>query len=307
VRSLLLLAGLATASTCVAVAAAGATGSQAKGRLHGNNFFANCLFSHTAPDDPILHYGHPGAAHPHTFFGNRSTDASSTPESLRRAATTCKPRADRSAYWVPTLFRNGEEVRPAKGQFYFNLRGYDRMRAFPAGLKMVAGDQHATTPQPLSIVYWTCGGQGGTRLQPSVTVPARCPVVRHTWSGMARKCPTCPLEPVTVTNRVPTYIELHVNFPDCWDGRRLDSPDHQSHMAHSRDYVCPASHPVKVPLIRAMIRYPLSDGRGVMLASGGQLTGHADFVNAWHQRAFERLVDDCFHDRPCNRPAGMRK
>ena len=52
-------------------------------------------------------------------------------------------------------------------------------------------------------------------------------------------------------------------------------------MAHSHEYVCPASHPVKVPLIRAMIRYPLSDGRGVTLASGGQLTGHADFVNAW--------------------------
>jgi hypothetical protein len=173
VRSLLLLAGLATASVCVAAAAAGATGSQARGRLHGSNFFANCRFSHTAPDDPILHYGH--------------------------------------------------------------------------------------------------------------------------------------LEPVTVTNRVPTYLELHVNFPDCWDGRRLDSPDHQSHMAHSREYVCPASHPVKVPLVRAMIRYPLSDGRDVALASGGQLTGHADFVNAWDQRAFERLVDDCFHDRPCNQPAGMRK
>jgi hypothetical protein len=61
-----------------------------------------------------------------------------------------------------------------------------------------------------------------------------------------------------------------------------------------------------VPLIRAMIRYPLTDGRGVSLASGGQLTGHADFINAWDQRAFERLVDECFHDRPCNRPAGRK-
>jgi hypothetical protein len=69
-------------------------------------------------------------------------------------------------------------------------------------------------------------------------------------------------------------------------------------MAHSRDYVCPASHPVKVPLIRLMIRYPIVDGRGVTLASGGQLTGHADFVNAWDQRVLERLVRECFHDRP---------
>lgn len=208
---------------------------------------------------------------------------------------------------MPTLFQDGAEVRPAKGQFYFNLRGYDRMRAFPAGLKMVAGDQHAMRAQSMRIVYWTCGGQGGTRLRPSPTAPRSCPVVRHVWRGKVRKCPTRPLEPTTVVNHTKTFLELHVNFPDCWDGRRLDSPDHQSHMAHSRDYACPASHPVKVPLIRAMIRYPISDGRGVALASGSQLTGHADFVNGWDQRTFERLVDECFHDRPCNQPGRAGK
>jgi hypothetical protein len=97
-----------------------------------------------------------------------------------------------------------------------------------------------------------------------------------------------------------TFLELHVNFPDCWDGKRLDSADHKRHMAYSRRFVCPRSHPVKVPLIRLMIRYPISTGEGVALASGGQLSGHADFINAWDQRALARLVDDCFHDRPCN-------
>ena len=92
-RSLLVCAGLAAATILVAAAAA----APAKARLHGNNFFANCRFSHTAPDDPILFPGQPGRAHPHTFFGNRSTNAASTPATLRAAATTCKPRADRSA------------------------------------------------------------------------------------------------------------------------------------------------------------------------------------------------------------------
>ena len=305
-RSLLVLAGLATASLCGVAGAADASQAQAPGRLHGNNFYANCRFSHAASDDPILFPGQPGRSHPHTFFGNTSTNAASTPASLRAAATTCKPRADRSAYWVPTLFKDGVEVRPAKGQFYFNLRGYDHLRAFPAGLKMVAGDQHASRPQSFRVVYWTCGGRGGARLSPSATVPRSCPVLRVSVRGQGRKCPSCPLVPMTFTSRVKTFLELHVNFPDCWDGRQLDSPDHQSHMAHSRDYVCASSHPVKVPLIRAMIRYPLTDGRGVSLASGGQLTGHADFINAWDQRAFERLVDECFHDRPCNRPAGRK-
>jgi len=290
-RLLLVCAGLV--ATLVAVG--GAAGGAHSGRLHGNNFFANCRFSHTAPDDPILFPGQPGRAHPHTFFGNRSTNATSTPASLRAAATTCRPRADRSAYWVPTLFQDGVEVRPAKGQFYFNLRGYDRMRAFPAGLKMVAGDQHAMRAQPIRIVYWTCGGQGGTRLRPSTTVPRSCPVVRHVWRGKARKCPTCPLEPVTVTNRVPTYLELHVNFPDCWDGRRLDSPDHQSHVAYPMRGRCPRTHPVALPQLTVITRYRDHGGPGLALASGGVYSAHADFFNAWRQDELARLVTPCLN------------
>ena len=206
---------------------------------------------------------------------------------------------------MPTLYQDGREVRPAKGQFYYNLRGYDRMRAFPAGLKVVAGNSHALTPQSTRVVYWACGGGAGVRTKPSATVPRRCPVIHAKFKVRARRCPSCPLVPTVFESNVKTFLELHVNFPDCWDGKRLDSPDHQSHMAHSRGYVCPASHPVKVPLIRLMIRYPIVDGRDVTLASGGQLTGHADFFNAWNERVLRRLVDDCFHGRPCD-PKAVR-
>ncbi|HEY3181679.1 MAG TPA: DUF1996 domain-containing protein [Gaiellaceae bacterium] len=127
-----------------------------------------------------------------------------------------------------------------------------------------------------------------------------CGVVRAR-DAFVKACPACPLVQKHIGERVQTYLELHVDFPDCWDGKRLDSPDHMSHMAYSRDYVCPPSHPVKVPLIRAMIRYPIAGGPGVALASGGQFSGHADFFNAWDERALAQLVDDCFHGRPCNR------
>jgi Domain of unknown function (DUF1996) len=285
----------------LAVVAALPASAASATKLHGNNFYANCRFSHTSNDDPIVYPGQPGRSHAHTFFGNRTTDAASTPGSLRGARTTCRPRADKAAYWVPTLYQDGREVRPAKGQFYYNLRGFDRMRPFPAGLKMVAGDAHAHHPQSTRIVYWTCGGSAGVRFGGrSSTAPETCPVVRTSFKALFRKCPTCPVVRRRFPARIKTFVELHVNFPDCWDGKRLDSPDHHSHMAHSRGYVCPATHPVKVPLIRLLIRYPITDGRGLVLASGGQLTGHADFVNAWDQRVLERLVDDCFHDRPCD-------
>jgi hypothetical protein len=202
---------------------------------------------------------------------------------------------------VPTLYQNGREIRPAKGQFYYVLRGFEQMRPFPAGLRMVAGDAHARRAQPVNVAYWACGGRGGVRTAPSRTVPT-CGIVDARYTAFLKKCRTCPVKRINVHERVRTFLELHVNFPDCWDGKRLDSPDHHSHMAYSRAYVCPASHPVKVPLIRLMIRYPIAGGAGATLASGGQLTGHADFFNAWDQAALAKLVDDCFHDRSCNQP-----
>ena len=99
-------------------------------KLHGNNFYANCRFSHTANDDPIVYPRQPGSSHPHTFFGNETADAGSTATSLRAGRTTCKPQADKAAYWVPTLFKDGREVRPPKGQFYYNLRATTRCTRF---------------------------------------------------------------------------------------------------------------------------------------------------------------------------------
>jgi hypothetical protein len=277
-------------------------------KLHGNNFYANCRFSHTNMDDPIVYPREPGRSHAHTFFGNVSTAATSTLASLRRARTTCKPSADKAAYWIPTLYVGTREIRPAKAQFYFNLRGYGEMSAFPAGLKVVAGDSHATRPQSTNVVYWACASSETLRSAPLVRPPRSCADVPvKARKGFFRRCPTCPSEPLRPgrTNGK-LHLELHVNFPDCWDGKHLDSPDHRSHMAYSRNYVCPASHPIKVPLIRLNVRYPLTGGEGVQLASGGVLTAHADFFNAWDETFLKRLVDTCFHDRPCNPEAMSR-
>jgi Domain of unknown function (DUF1996) len=290
----------------VLLPAAGAPAAARK--LHGNNFYANCRFSHTNDDDPIVYPHQPGKSHAHTFFGNSSTNAHSTLASLRKARTTCKPRADKAAYWIPTLYQGDREVRPSKAQFYFNLRGYDRMRAFPPGLKVVAGNAHSTRPQSTRVVYWACAGSESLRSAPLTRPPASCARVRlKRKKGIFKPCATCPPRPLPPPRTKPkVLLELHVNFPDCWDGKHLDSPDHHSHMAYSRAYVCPASHPVKVPLIRLNVRYPITGGEGVHLSPGGVLTGHADFFNAWDQRFLTRLVDTCFHDRPCDPEAMSR-
>jgi hypothetical protein len=286
----------AVATVLVALALGGAS-SATSAKLHGNNFFSNCRFSHFAPDDPIVHPRMAGMSHPHTFFGNTTTNAYSTLESLERGGTTCAIKADKAAYWAPTLFQNGKEIRPEKAQAYYVLRGYGQMNPFPAGFKMVAGNAHASSPQPLRVTYWDCGASA-VRIRISSTIP-RCGVVRARMRGVFKPCPTCKSRPLPMRT-ARTFLELHVDFPDCWDGRHHDSPDHTSHMAYSTDYVCPSSHPVKVPLIRLNIRYPISDTAGVSLASGSQFSGHADFFNAWDERTLARIVNACFHDRPCD-------
>jgi hypothetical protein len=98
------------------------------------------------------------------------------------------------------------------------------VRAFPAGLKMIARNGHAFAPQDPHVTYWNCGA--------AADVPSSADV------------PTCP-------DTRGMGLRLHVNFPSCWDGRRLDSIDHQRHMAYAVWGLCPATHPVAVPRSRS--------------------------------------------------------
>jgi hypothetical protein len=236
--------------------------------LQGVNFVSSCRFSHRRGDDPIVFPGRPGASHDHSFVGNASTNAFSTLRSLRAAGTTCRRDGDTAAYWMPTLVLNGLAVAPRSATIYYRRRTLDPVRPFPAGLKMIAGNSRATAPQDLHVTYWNCGAQADVR--PSASVPT-CPDARATG------------------------LRLHVNFPNCWDGVHFDSADHQRHMAYSMRGQCPATHPVPVPAISLIYHYPIAGGEGVALSSGGQLSGHADFFNAWQQGTLVSLVQTCLN------------
>jgi hypothetical protein len=254
----------------LAVAASSAAGAAPRPALHGANFWVKCYFSHVASDDPIVFPGRPGLSHSHTFFGNRSTNAFSTPASLRRAHTNCKHKEDRAAYWVPTLYLDGREVKPASIGVYHKIKTTTTVHPFPAGLRMVAGNARASTPQDIHVAYWTCW------------------MSRGPFSGI----PKCPSKPLGYDGRL-SYLTLHVVFPDCWDGVHLDSLDHHSHMAYSNYGTCPATHPVQVPGLQFVIAYPILGGPGVTLASGGQYSAHGDFMNGWNEKALARIVARC--------------
>jgi len=266
---------LVAAGGAGAAAQAGlATAERGDGPSHrgSRGYFAiGCGFSHRNDDDPIVHPGRPGLSHNHTFFGNRTTNASSTPASLRGAATSCRLAADTAAYWVPTLFVNGRAVTPRGAAVYYIRRTTGTVQAFPAGLKVIAGDATATTAQGARVTYWVCGRRASTSL-------ASCP------AGFRAE-----------------GVRLVVKFPNCWNGTSLDSANHKSHLAYSADGACPASHPVAVPALAIVVRYPALSSGPIALAPGGQFSGHADFVNAWDQATLERLVA-----RYLNRERGRR-
>jgi Domain of unknown function (DUF1996) len=258
-----LLAGLVV----VLVVQVGATSATSESRSAPAASWAvwnqQCGFSHWNQDDPIVFPRQPGRSHSHTYFGNRSTNASSTPASLRRnGGTTCVERADKAAYWVPTLFVDGKAVAPLGVVAQYLRRTYELVEPFPAGLKMIAGDSNARRAQSQRVTSWSCAAKGSRR---SSTMPA-CPDGR---SGR---------------------LILRVAFPDCWDGKRLDSATHQSHVAYSSKGVCSGSHPVEMPALSLFVRYGVRGGPTTELASVGQFSGHADFVNAWNQRKLARLL-----------------
>ena len=90
---------------------------------------------------------------------------------------------------------------------------------------------------------------------------------------------------------------MSIHFPDCWNGKDLDSADHQSHMAYSIRGACPAGYPVAVPALTVHVKYAIAGGVGVSLASGPAYTAHADFFNAWNQAELTKLVQNCINSQ----------
>lgn len=242
-----------------------------------------CHASHFSFDDPIVFPGETGAAHLHMFFGNTLTDANSTYESLASSGEgTCQGGPlNRSAYWIPTLHDGDGLVRvPQYSLIYYKsgpLHGQD-IQEFPEGLRMVAGNARATNVSENDTKFsWYCGSP-----------------VTQGRSNSGDLIPNC---------QPGQFVSLQLDFPNCWDGRNLDSEDHISHMAYSVGRACPASHPVPVPQITYNMHwnnsdtntgdwYLSSDHQGDQNLPGGTTT-HADWFGAWHPEILETFVNEC--------------
>lgn len=153
----------------------------------------------------------------------------------------------------------------------------------PAGLRMIAGSATATSyltnDQFAATFDYTCGVPG--------TVFQNIPTAAQIAGNALGQC---------AQGGTNNYLQMSVNFPSCWDGVNLDSPNHQSHMKYVHFYEgCnSATHPNVLPVVELRIRfYGMLDADIPYLSlssdpprSGGQTRGwtaHADWANGWDQ------------------------
>lgn len=275
-------------------------------------FRISCEYSHMSNDDPIVFPGVPNATHHHTFFGNTGANAYSTNDTLRNSGnSTCAGGIlNRSGYWMPSLINTttGAPMKPAAIIVYYKaIDDYSGMhvKAPPAGLRMIAGNA-----RPLAVV----DAEGGFFCQDQTQVmnPANWGIV---WSDNHIK--SC--------GGANQMLRMIVSFPQCWDGKNLDSPDHKSHMAFAcgaecegatgkvtkSANSCPASHPVAIPNITlnvdfkgldANVKYRLASDNYSSEYPGGYSL-HADWMNGWDETILNRVVKNCLNNpKNCGGP-----
>jgi hypothetical protein len=256
-----------------------------------------CDVAKVARIDPIVFPGKVDQSHLHTFFGNVKVDANSTTESLLGGGnSTCRGgTANRSAYWVPTMIdtATGAPVIPDDIGVYYKagqFKGTQLTQGIPEGLRMIAGSPTKSTP----------AGPGDR-----FAFRFKCigPTENDKYGS---EIPNCELG---------ASVWQEIFFPQCWDGKNLDSPDHKSHMSYtvlvpdpSSDKgwfmrVCPATHPVVIPEISFNVVYTAKTKDAALkwrLASDnydprkpGGYSAHGDWFNGWKHDISEAWFKNC--------------
>jgi len=255
-----------------------------------------CGVSHMNNDDPLVFPNQQNATHHHTYFGNTSVKFDSDLNNLANVGnSTCWGGImNRSAYWHPTMIdSNGKPMISDSGDgngqgvlFYYKA-GYDGVKPadikpVPNGLRILTGNPKAKTNAEMHNVNWHCH------------VPATGN--GHSWNSSS--IPNC---------NVGEYVVMAMDFPRCWDGKNLDSPNHNDHMSRATQGVgCPASHPVALPQITFNMRFKvtkpgealtwrLSSDNYLYNGTNAGWSAHADYVAGWNQEFMGLLVKNCLN------------
>jgi len=266
--------------------------------------------------DPIVNPGAIYTPHMHQIIGGNSFNITMDPDThdpgKMSTCTTCKFKEDKSNYWtaiimykskdgkymrVPTTGNGGPQGKlehAGKGgmDLYYIPRTQGKVTAFQQGFRMIAGDAGQTDPSKVGrnkLCYrcWPDSNEnrfvGGAPCSggDSVEIPKSrdCKMMRQT-----------------------------LIFCDCWNGKDLDSANHQDHVAYSTNFMgangggsCPSSHPVAIPQIMYEImwnatdfvtRDDWNDEEPYVLSMGiGGSASHGDYVFGWEGESLQKAMN----------------
>ncbi|KAI9047200.1 hypothetical protein LZ554_008654 [Drepanopeziza brunnea f. sp. 'monogermtubi'] len=262
--------------------------------------------------DPLVSPGK-AAHHAHVIHGSSGFGIDSKYEDLVAGdCTSCAVTQDKSVYWAPGLYFQGEDgkfelVEQMGGMLAYYLLmpnpGNDKITAFPAGFEMLIGDtnqRNFTYPVPdLEKSAWT----GEFTEQPFLRQaaigfnclnyqrPPEATLYRHFLPDKEYLDANCA-----------NGVRFELMFPSCWNGKDVTSEDKQSHVAYPSTVMggtCPEGFPERVPGLLYEIIWATEKfigKKGKFIISNGDPTGfgyHADFMTGWDVDVLQRAVDTC--------------
>ena len=270
--------------------------------------------------DPVVEPGQVPSSHLHQIVGGNAFNATMNGDvGERGTCTTCTFSEDFSNYWTAVMFfkhpTNGSYKRvkimqntalptPINGgmtvyytQQDFSSNGNQKITAFKPGFRMIvgnAGTESLAAAKGHAGLRFVCLDNKGTRF---------------------------PELPEWPTKQCKGGIMTVHHFPSCWDGKNLDSPDHQSHMysttkeAFAAAGPCPASHPVRMPQLAYETLWDTTEFNGLwktgdknpFVLSFGDKFGagssswgtHADYMFGWKGDSLQKAMDSSCMFQAC--------
>ncbi|KAF9522714.1 hypothetical protein CPB83DRAFT_726117, partial [Crepidotus variabilis] len=249
--------------------------------------------------DPIVS---PNAVsgHVHTVFGGSNFGSNVTTEKLQQSTcTSTAVNEDFSNYWAPKLYfqwKNGSfsDVSGNGVIYYFFSDTPGATKPFPDNFRMISGDPTKRSFDPndagQKAVLYNCIQSNGQPNSDSTDLPAK----------------ECSFS-----------LRSQLFFPNCWDGKNLDSTNHKSHVAfpkiettsmppNSGQKCEDPNFPVVLPQVLLEIWWEVSPWYAhkteamnpdqPFVYAYGDPTGfgnHGDFYNGWKEGVLQKAVDGC--------------